>query len=124
MTRFFFPLLLLTGAAAGAQGRIVTEITNLRNDRGICRVCLFDRPEAFKGTAGTPLQCRLVPIRQGRAEAIFPDLNPGVYAIFAFHDANNNGKFDTNFLGIPREGYGASRNNLPFAAAPSFEANK
>jgi uncharacterized protein (DUF2141 family) len=31
---------------------------------------------------------------------------------------------DKNFLGIPKEGYGASNNKLPFAAAPSFNDNK
>jgi uncharacterized protein (DUF2141 family) len=27
-------------------------------------------------------------------------------------------------LGIPKEGYGASKNSLPFAAAPGFNSNK
>jgi uncharacterized protein (DUF2141 family) len=27
-----------------------------------------------------------------------------------FHDENSNGKLDTNFMGIPREGVGASNN--------------
>jgi uncharacterized protein (DUF2141 family) len=31
---------------------------------------------------------------------------------------------DKNFLGIPKEGYGASNNKLPFAAAPSYNDNK
>ncbi|RYY41146.1 MAG: DUF2141 domain-containing protein [Chitinophagaceae bacterium] len=119
--------LLLSSVLCGtarAQGRIVAQITNIRNDKGVCRVCLFDKADAFKGKEGTPLQCREVGIRNGRAEAVFTDLPQGNYAVFAFHDANNNNKFDTNFLGIPKEGYGASRNHLPFAAAPGFEDNK
>ena len=115
---------LLTASVAGAQGSIVARLVNLRNDKGVCRVCVFDRAEAFKGTGGAPLQCLVVPVTQGKAEAVFSNLPAGSYALFAFHDANNNGKFDTNFLGIPKEGYGASRNNLPFAAAPDFESNK
>lgn len=110
--------------AARSQGRIVAQMTNLRNDKGVCRVCLFDKADAFRGKEGAPLQCREVPIAKGRAEAVFADLPAGSYAVFAFHDANNNRKFDTNFLGIPKEGYGASRNNLPFAAAPTFQDNK
>lgn len=31
---------------------------------------------------------------------------------------------DKNFLGIPKEGYGASKNKLPFASAPDFDDNK
>jgi len=33
---------------------------------------------------------------------------PGTYAIACYHDENDNGKLDTNFLGIPKEGTGAS----------------
>ncbi|TCZ71035.1 DUF2141 domain-containing protein [Flaviaesturariibacter aridisoli] len=125
MSRLFFLFLLVAGSTtAQAQSTIVARMTNLRNNKGVCRVCLFDRAEAFKGTEGAPLQCREVPVLQGKAEAVFSNLPAGNYALFAFHDANANGKFDTNFLGIPKEGYGASRNNLPFAAAPGFESNK
>jgi uncharacterized protein (DUF2141 family) len=31
---------------------------------------------------------------------------------------------DKNFLGIPSEGYGASKNKLPFASAPTFKDNQ
>jgi uncharacterized protein (DUF2141 family) len=34
---------------------------------------------------------------------------PGSYAILAMHDENGNGTMDRNFLGIPKEGFGASR---------------
>ena len=57
-------------------------------------------------------------------QALFANVPPGIYAIMVFHDANNNNQFDKNFLGIPKEGYGASGNNLPFASAPAFNANK
>lgn len=35
---------------------------------------------------------------------------PGYYAVALFHDENENRHFDTNFLGIPVEGYGFSNN--------------
>lgn len=125
MIRSLFLVLAACGAGmARAQSSIVAHMVNLRSDKGVCRVCLYDRADAFKGTAGAPLQCREVAVVGGKAEAVFTNLPAGSYALFAFHDANNNRKFDTNFLGIPREGYGASRNNLPFAAAPGFESNK
>ncbi|TCJ14113.1 DUF2141 domain-containing protein [Flaviaesturariibacter flavus] len=107
-----------------AQCSIVAKMTNLRNDKGVCRVCLFDRPEAFNEKGGSPLRCVVAPVRDRTAEATFANLAPGTYAVFVFHDANNNERFDTNFLGIPKEGYGASRNNLPFAAAPAYNSNK
>ncbi|GAB4093900.1 DUF2141 domain-containing protein [Flaviaesturariibacter terrae] len=117
-------LCLAIAARASAQSSIVAQLVNLRNDNGVCQVCLFDKAEAFRGKEGAPLQCQQVAISKRRAQATFSNLQPGTYAVFVFHDANRNRKFDTNFLGIPREGYGASRNNLPFAAAPTFDDNK
>ena len=56
--------------------------------------------------------------------SVFENVPVGNYAVSVIHDANSNNKFDTNFMGIPTEGYGASQNKLPFAAAPKFDANK
>jgi uncharacterized protein (DUF2141 family) len=125
LMRLIFCVILICGPLIGhSQSTIVARMVNLRNDKGVCRVCLFDRPEAFNGKGGTPVQCLQVPVKDRIAEATFSNLPAGTYSVFVFHDANNNSKFDTNFLGIPKEGYGASRNNLPFAAAPSFNSNK
>jgi uncharacterized protein (DUF2141 family) len=38
---------------------------------------------------------------------------PGRYAIFVVYDKNGNGKMDKNFLGIPKEPVGLSRNPAP-----------
>jgi uncharacterized protein (DUF2141 family) len=112
----------LLAMGAGAQGRVVVKLSNLRNEKGVCRVCIFNSAAAFKGEEGTPVGCSTVSAKE--PQAVFESLSAGTYAVFVFHDANNNNRMDKNFLGIPKEGYGASRNNLPFAAAPTFEGNK
>lgn len=120
-------LICVALAAAGAlqaQSRIIAQISNVRNDRGVCQVCLYNNATAFKGNQGTPVQCVQAGVQGGLSEALFQNVPAGVYAVMVFHDANNNRKLDQGFLGIPKEGYGASRNKLPFASAPSFEENK
>jgi uncharacterized protein (DUF2141 family) len=87
-------------------------------------VCLFDNATAFKGESGAPVQCLQPGVKGGASEAVFENVPPGVYAIAVFHDANKNNKMDTNIFGIPKEGYGASGNKLPFASAPAFDDNK
>jgi uncharacterized protein (DUF2141 family) len=47
----------------------------------------------------------------------------GEIAITAFQDINDNGKFDTNPLGIPTEPYGAS-GKPPMFSAPTWETTK
>ncbi len=59
-------------------------------------------------------------IDKGEARARFDGLAAGNYAIGVFHDANANGKLDT-FMGIPREGYGFSRNPPFRPRAPRFD---
>jgi uncharacterized protein (DUF2141 family) len=107
-----------------SQGSIVADISNLKNNKGVCRACIFNSPSAFKGETGQPFQCVAVPAKNLTAQAVFNNVPAGSYALFVFHDANSNNKMDKNFLGIPKEGYGASKNKLPFASAPTFEDNK
>jgi uncharacterized protein (DUF2141 family) len=108
---------------ATAQSRIVVEIKNFRSGKGTCIVCLYDNAPAFSGK-GEPIRTLKVPVADKAISAVFDDIPSGTYAISVIHDANSNNRFDTNFIGIPTEGYGASQNKLPFAAAPRFEENK
>ena len=120
---FLFLALCLSAAAASAQSNITVAISNIKNNNGVCRVCIFDDAAAFNGK-GKPVQCVTASVSNKAATARFENLSAGTYAISVFHDANNNNNFDVNFLGMPKEGYGASRNKLPFAAAPDFKANQ
>lgn len=110
--------------SAAGQGRVVAEISNFESSKGICRACLFNDATSFTGEGGAPYRCVQVPVTGRKVEAVFDNVTPGTYALFVLHDANNNNKMDKNFVGIPKEGYGASRNKLPFAAAPTFGDNK
>lgn len=116
-------LLFGAGQKAAAQNKIQVNVSNFDNNKGVCLICLYNNATAFAGK-GEPLKCATVPVVNKVATAVFEDLSEGSYAVSVIHDANNNRKFDTNFLGIPTEGYGASQNKLPFAAAPKFEDNK
>lgn len=107
-----------------AQSKIIAEISNFENDKGVCRACIFNSAASFKGESGNPVQCIQVPITNNRTQVQFENVPAGNYAIFLFHDTNKNNKMDKNFMGIPKEGYGASLNKLPFASAPTFDENK
>lgn len=56
------------------------------------------------------------------AQACFAVSAPGTYAVAVFHDENNNHHLDTNFLGLPTEGYGFSNNAAISLGPPKFEA--
>ena len=124
MNKFFVTLFLLAVAAeSNAQGKIIVTITNLENNKGVCETCLFTNASSFAGN-GPDFKCAALKIQNKKAVAVFDAVPTGVYAIAVFHDENNNSKMDKNFLGIPKEGYGASKNKLPFASAPTFKENQ
>lgn len=106
-----------------AQSRVVATVTNFKNDNGVCKACLFNNAAAFKGK-GDAVACINFPVKNKEALVTFNNVPPGTYAISVYHDANKNEKIDLNFLGAPKEGYGASLNKLPFASAPTFDENK
>jgi uncharacterized protein (DUF2141 family) len=118
---FIFFLFSIVGFS---QSKIVADISNVKNDNGVCRACIFNNAEAFKGETGRPYECVVARVKNAGAQAIFNNVPAGIYAIFVFHDANSNSKIDKNFIGIPKEGYGASKNKLPFAGAPTYNENK
>jgi len=115
--------LLFVSFSVCGQNKIVVNISNFENNKGSCIVCLYNDAKAFAGK-GNSVKCATVSINNKTAQGNFENIGEGTYAVSVIHDANNNKKFDTNFLGIPTEGYGASQNDLPFAAAPKFDANK
>jgi uncharacterized protein (DUF2141 family) len=116
-------LFLFVANSITAQGRIAVTITNIENNKGVCKTCLFTNAASFAGN-GAAFRCAELPIQNKTANFVFEAVPAGNYAIAVFHDANRNNKMDKNFLGIPSEGYGASKNRLPFASAPTFKDNQ
>ena len=51
---------------------------------------------------------------------VFDDLAPGTYAVGAYHDQNNNGRLDTDFIGYPSEGYALSNGIRAVFSRPRF----
>ena len=84
------------------------------------RLCLTANPAHFPRCQGDR-QARLLNVPANRVGGLnFGDLGPGTYAISAMHDENGNGRLDT-FLGIPREGFGFSRNPRIGFGPPRFD---
>jgi uncharacterized protein (DUF2141 family) len=51
----------------------------------------------------------------------FDNLRPGTYAVGAYHDENGNDHLDTNFLGLPVEGYALSNGVRVVLSKPTFQ---
>lgn len=106
---------LLTGTFfMNAQNQIEVEIHDFDSDKGVALVGLYNSEKSFlkKEFKGDKVK-----IISNKAVMTFPDIPDGTYAISIFHDEDENGELTTNFLGIPKESYGAS-NNAPGMFGP------
>ncbi len=92
----------------------------MASGEGTIRCALFHAAEGFPGPSPIVGGNQTASPGAG-ARCAFRGLPQGVYAVTAYHDANDNGRLDTNVFGAPVEGYGATQNHLPAAAAPRFD---
>src|SRR5688572_975719 len=97
------------------------RIEGLREAKGHLMLSLTDSAAAWDGDADARARLRQ-PVASPSETIRFDDLPPGSYAVQVFHDANDNGRMDTNVVGMPIEGYGFSRNPLVMRKATYDEA--
>ncbi len=102
------------------EASLVVTIPGLRNDAGTLRCALFTTPEGFPGPSRLDRGQVNVKAAKGSVTCTFPRLPAGTFAISVLHDENDNAKLDSNFFGIPTEGYGVSNNVVPALASPRF----
>lgn len=104
---------------------LTLEVRGLRSGDGKVVAGLFDSGEAFprKG-AGWVRGALSRSLADGRASVTFENLAPGTYAVAIFHDENDNDQLDTNFVGIPKEGVGASNDAVGRLGPPRWDEAK
>jgi uncharacterized protein (DUF2141 family) len=102
---------------------IHVKVLNIRNSTGTVDCALFDSPGGFPTEfLLSATNVMVIKVRHTEARCDFEDIPPGTYALAVIHDENMNGKLDTNWLGIPKEGYGFSNDAKALLGAPSFSA--
>jgi uncharacterized protein (DUF2141 family) len=113
----------LVALAQSACAGIHVQIPNIRNSIGTVDCALFDSPVGFpREVLRSAMTVMVLKVPDTQARCDFEDLPAGVYAIAVIHDENMNGKLDTNWLGIPKEGYGFSRDATGGLGPPLFSA--
>lgn len=100
---------------------IVVNVSNVSSNEGTIAIALYDSASNF---LKKPLQGQRVAVKDNSCTVTFKDVPEGVYAISLYHDENDNGKMDTNFMHIPKEDYGCSNNAKGFMGPPKWEDAK
>jgi uncharacterized protein (DUF2141 family) len=113
-------LLATTLIGAAPIGRLDIVVGNMRSAKGLVRVCLTADPDNFPACVDDARAVtRTVPASEAMIDVA--GLPHGQYAFAVIHDENSNAKLDT-FAGIPREGFGFSRNPAATFGPPRFAA--
>jgi len=114
-------LLLLLGAPARERStvRVTVRVLEVRSAKGgVIRAALHLAPGA--GFPGPTPTGNIDVVPTAPETVVVFEVVPGRYAAALHHDANANGRMDTNLVGIPKEGYGVSNDARPRFRAPSF----
>lgn len=109
-------LLLAVPAGAEATSVVTVAAGGLRNDDGQVVCALFDSGKGFPDGKHA-LKGDVVQVQSRGGVCRFTGVAPGTYAVALFHDENKDKVLNT-FLGIPREGFGFSRNAPPSTFGP------
>lgn len=96
-----------------AQLSLSVEISGLRNNKGQVHFELVDEHE--RSVLGVSKN-----ISGNKCVIVLENLKPGKYAFKFFHDENSNKELDTNWLSIPKEGFGFSNNPAMTFGPPAF----
>jgi len=100
------------------------EISEFRNTDGHLLVSLYRNEKNFNDGAENAFRNKKVKVDGKKMSVSFEDLPFGEYAILFLHDENNDEEMDTNMVGIPQEGYGASNNAVNTFSAPKYKDAK
>jgi len=111
---FMSLLLFVLVWVASGQNTLTIKINNLRNNNGIVWLELLNE----KGLNLKGVSARVI---DNSCTITIENLSQSKYAFKYFHDENNNKKLDTNWLGIPTEGFGYSNNAKSMFGPPGFE---
>jgi uncharacterized protein (DUF2141 family) len=115
---------LVLQAQVVIAGDIEIQISGVEGAAGELRVAVYSsadgflEPDRFSLGIRTQLKSLADP---SQVLIRVNGLQPGRYAVTCYHDEDGDGERDSNLIGIPTEGYGASGESKRVMGPPSFE---
>src|SRR5215467_552560 len=83
------------------SGSLRVTLTGMRNDKGTVLVGLYKTEDGFPFDVAKAFKGAKAEIKDGNAEVDFDDVPPGVYAIAALHDEDNDMQMARKPNGLP-----------------------
>lgn len=109
--------ILLAASLPSLAATVEVRIANVTAGKGKLNLAVCDRERYLK-------QCPFstsVPAKGGEMVVVFRDVPAGTWAVIVYQDENENNQLDRNFIGVPKENYGFSRDAVNPFGPPSFD---
>jgi uncharacterized protein (DUF2141 family) len=113
--------ILSSNAYAQETFNLTVKIEDADSNDGQIFVSVYNTAAEF---LDTPYKGAISKITNNGCVVTFEGLPKGTYAVSTFHDENDNGKLDTNFIGIPKEDYGCSNGAKGIMGPPKWKDAK
>ncbi len=117
-------LVMVVTAHAESQpnSKVLIELSGLESAEGNLFIAVYDSKKTWLGEETVAeKQVVITESREGDIVKAELDLPPGEYALSIFHDTNDNGELDANFIGIPKEPVALSNNARPKFGPPKYK---
>ena len=125
MKKLMLMIILTSGvyglSFAQEKNRIIVNVDNIRSTNGTVRVALFNSEKEF---LNEPFLSHSKNATVGEMKFEFEEVPNGEYTVSIYQDVNKNGELDKNFMGIPNEPYGISREGKQMFGPPSYNDAK
>jgi uncharacterized protein (DUF2141 family) len=105
---------------AAGTGQVSVDIVGLHSEQGRVFIALFCGAAGFPGDRKKACGSKVASAKGKRVKVLFESVRAGEFAVSMIHDENANSQFDRNFLGIPKEGWGTSRDAKASFGPPSY----
>lgn len=121
LKKLLLPLLLMCSLPLAAQHKMEITIKGIEKVKGTVLVAVYNSEDSFMKKHVLSAKQK---VSDKQVTVVIDNVKTGDYAITTFHDENDNGKLDTNFIGIPNEPYGFSNDARGSFGPPSFDKAK
>ncbi|SDQ18406.1 DUF2141 domain-containing protein [Flagellimonas zhangzhouensis] len=120
MKRLVVICLMVFSTSVFAQHTLSVKVNNVTSNEGKVNVAVYNSHEAFL-SFDKVMKTHGVSAHKGTVDLTITDLPDGEYALAVFHDENDNGKLDTNWLGIPKEKVAFSNAKMKTFGPPKYK---
>jgi len=116
--------LSISSQTQSKKGNLKIVVNNIKSKTGQVGFFLFNSSDGFSSQTEKALISGYGKITGNSVEYTFMNLAFGTYAVYVFHDEDNNKKLNTNFIGMPKEGVGVSNNAKGHFGPPKYNDAK